>query len=73
VASSYPAEFVPEKRTDLNITIIDDPGIGTGITTVGQPYATQPAEGWYTLSGQRIAEPKKKGLYIFNGRKVMVK
>ena len=73
VASSYPAEFVPEKRTDLNITITDDPGIGTGITTVGQPYATQPAEGWYTLSGQRIAEPKKKGLYIFNGRKVMVK
>ena len=73
VASSYPAEFVPEKRTDLNITITDDPGIGTGITTAGQPYATQPAEGWYTLSGQRIAEPKKKGLYIFNGRKVMVK
>jgi uncharacterized protein YjdB len=73
VASSYPAEFVPEKRTDLNITITDDPGIGTGITTAGQPYATQPADGWYTLSGQRIAEPKKKGLYIFNGRKVMVK
>lgn len=28
---------------------------------------------WYNLSGQRISEPKTKGIYINNGRKVVVK
>ena len=29
--------------------------------------------GWFTLSGQRIDEPKRPGLYIRNGQKVVVK
>ena len=28
---------------------------------------------WFTLSGQRIDRPTKKGLYIHNGRKVVVR
>ncbi|MBQ6379955.1 MAG: hypothetical protein IJJ56_14365 [Prevotella sp.] len=28
---------------------------------------------WFTISGQRIDKPTKKGLYIHNGRKVVVK
>ena len=28
---------------------------------------------WYNLRGQRIDTPTKKGLYIHNGRKVVVK
>jgi GH35 family endo-1,4-beta-xylanase len=27
---------------------------------------------WYTLSGQRISKPTKKGLYIHNGKKVVI-
>lgn len=30
-------------------------------------------EGWYNLNGQRIYQPTKKGLYVRNGRKVVVK
>ncbi|MBQ6377902.1 MAG: hypothetical protein IJJ56_03795, partial [Prevotella sp.] len=28
---------------------------------------------WYTLGGQRISKPTQKGLYIHNGRKVVVR
>ena len=28
---------------------------------------------WYNLNGQRIDTPTKKGLYIKNGKKVLVK
>ena len=28
---------------------------------------------WYTLAGQRISAPQAKGLYIKNGKKVMIK
>ena len=28
---------------------------------------------WYNLKGQRIDTPTKKGLYILNGKKVVVK
>ena len=28
---------------------------------------------WYSLNGQRISKPTKKGLYIKNGRKVVIK
>ena len=32
------------------------------------------AEGWYTLQGVKLdSAPTEKGIYIFNGKKVMVK
>jgi hypothetical protein len=36
-----------------------------------EKFAT--AEGWYSLDGRRVAQPKKGGLYIVNGRKVVFK
>ena len=42
----------------------------TGIETVKNASAEDGA--WYTLSGQRVAQPTK-GLYIHNGRKVIIK
>jgi hypothetical protein len=30
-------------------------------------------DGWYDLRGNRIPQPQKKGLYINNGRKVVVR
>ena len=44
----------------------------TGIKAVNAEKAA--AEGdWYTVNGVRVAQPTKKGLYIHNGRKVVVK
>ena len=28
---------------------------------------------WYTIGGQRVAQPTQKGLYIHNGKKVVIK
>ena len=33
---------------------------------------SQPTERWATLSGQRIAAPTRPGLYIHNGRKIII-
>lgn len=43
----------------------------TGINTIGRTLDDNGA--WYNLNGQRIDTPTKKGLYIHNGRKVVVK
>ena len=44
-----------------------------GINTVGNETRILSEDGWYDLRGQRIAQPQKKGLYINNGRKVVVR
>jgi hypothetical protein len=47
-------------------------GIGTLDTKTGE--MTFDSEAWYTLNGVRLSgKPTKKGLYINNGRKVVVK
>ena len=45
-------------------------GETTGITKVGN--TKQNVEGYYNLNGQRVAQPAK-GLYIVNGKKVVIK
>ncbi|MCR5643428.1 MAG: hypothetical protein K6G32_08855, partial [Prevotella sp.] len=43
----------------------------TGITTANSTDAT---DAWYTLDGRKLDEkPTKKGLYILNGRKVVIR
>lgn len=44
----------------------------TGIVQ-GASTAPAPTDGWYTLSGMKLADkPKKAGLYIHNGRKILL-
>lgn len=52
---------------------LDDPLI-TGITApaVENRMETK-AEGWYTMQGVKIQKPVKAGMYILNGRKVIVR
>ena len=50
---------------------IDGEGETTGISRVAAEAAGNDA--WYNLSGQRISAPTKKGLYIKNGKKIVVK
>jgi roadblock/LC7 domain-containing protein len=51
----------------FNIVFVDE---ATVINEVGN--TEQEAEGYYNLSGQRIAQPTN-GLYIVNGKKVIIK
>lgn len=65
-------------RTDLlvpstNLNIVMDEGGQTAIINVAQDKVAK-AEGWYTIDGTKInAAPTQKGLYIHNGKKVMVR
>ena len=45
----------------------------TGIVSMFNVQSSMFNDEWYTLSGQRIDKPTKKGLYIHNGRKVVIK
>ena len=45
----------------------------TGIETIGNETMIVSPDGWYDLRGNRIPQPQKKGLYINNGRKVVVR
>jgi hypothetical protein len=51
----------------LKIVFADATGIGA--------VSGLPADNgdWYDLNGRKIAKPTKKGVYIMNGRKVVVK
>jgi len=47
----------------------------TGIESMEneQSFLDKASDEWYSLSGQRIVKPTKKGLYIHNGKKVVIK
>ncbi len=52
---------------------LDDPLI-TGITAPAAENSMETkAEGWYTMQGVKIQKPVKAGMYILNGRKVIVR
>ena len=52
---------------------LDDPLI-TGITAPAVENSMETkAEGWYTMQGVKIQKPVKAGMYILNGRKVIVR
>jgi hypothetical protein len=61
VADNKPAQF------NSSVDAYDD--VATGILTVGN---CQNAEGVYSISGQKV-EKTRKGLYIQNGKKVVIK
>ena len=48
-------------------------GLDGGTTGISRIAAEDGNDTWYNLSGQRISTPTKKGLYIKNGKKVIVK
>lgn len=55
--------------TDSNFTKYDDDGTGISIIPV-QPRG----DAWFTLDGRKLdGKPKTKGLYIYNGKKIVIK
>jgi hypothetical protein len=46
----------------------------TGIGTLDTKTGDITLEGWYTMDGRKLeGKPTKKGLYINNGRKIVIK
>ena len=66
-------EQLPER---INVRLVSATGevtaIGTLHTTTGE--VTIDAKGWYTLDGTRLSgQPTRKGIYVNNGKKVIIK
>jgi hypothetical protein len=54
----------------IKVTKVSYRSAATGIHAVGADSDSEAR--WYDLNGRRIEQPTKKGLYILNGRKVVV-
>lgn len=65
-AASAPAFMLLFDESDDNVIT----GISDITTAKGNSVASQ---GWYTLQGVRTAKPTQRGIYIYNGKKVIVK
>ena len=53
------------------LTIVHDDDDSTGIRDI--EYEESEVENWYDLQGHKIQKPTKAGLYIINGKKIVVK
>lgn len=54
-------------------TLLFDDSSVTGIATPTAPAQREVATGWHTIGGQRITAPTRPGIYIHNGKKVVVR
>ena len=65
-AGGFP-EFGFVRGFVLNFDDEEDP------TSVSLPMAKEAAGAWYDLSGRKVNSPLSRGIYIHNGRKMVVK
>ena len=64
-------ELIPTSAAHARrLSIVHEGGTTTGINAISS--AAQREDEWYDLSGRRVAQPTK-GLFIVNGKKVVVK
>lgn len=68
---NYEGIVLGEKVAEMTKALIG--GEDDGATGISRVAAESGNDTWYNLSGQRINVPTKKGLYIKNGKKVIVK
>ena len=66
---------LPEESTGEARIFIEEPdGSTTAISVIAADDANVAKEGWYTLNGVKLnAAPVEKGVYINNGKKVVIK
>jgi hypothetical protein len=73
--NAYSFDELETEAMPLILGSIGDDGDTTGIVSMDneQGIMDNDSDEWYSLNGQRISKPTKKGLYIKNGRKVVIK
>lgn len=60
--------------TNISVVLRDADGQVTNIGTISKDTGEITFEGWFTIDGIKLpAEPTKSGVYIHNGKKVVVK
>ena len=66
-------DALARRLTSFSISFSD--GEATGIVSISKESGSRGAsEGWYTLDGRRLqAQPSQRGIYINNGKKVVIK
>ena len=69
-----PADVVKSASAPQLIIVFDDNGNMTAIKDVRGKVENVRNQVWYDLSGRKLnGMPSKKGLYIINGEKVVIK
>ena len=68
---------IPGSRCYLDLSSVNPSrgmyGIGDGTTSIRElRMENEGRDEWYDLQGRRIEQPTKAGLYIKNGKKVIV-
>ena len=67
-----PTDLVRDVSASRSLDITFDDDDTTAIYRVPETVEVPGQDLWYNLNGQRISKPTKKGLYIHNGRKVVI-
>ena len=71
MAPRHAAEVLPER---ISVRLIDAEGNVTGIGTLETRTGEVTLDGWYTLDGTRLSgQPTRKGIYVNNGKKIIIK
>ena len=66
-------QFSDEAKSKPFVLDFAEENSATGIAIVGSVTAKEKTVDWYTINGVRIEKPVRKGLYILNGQKVVIK
>ena len=68
------AASTEELPQTITVVLLSSSGETTGIGTLDTKTGDITLEGWYTMDGRKLeGKPTKKGLYINNGRKIVIK
>ena len=68
------AASTEELPQTITVVLLSSSGETTGIGTLDTKMGDITLDGWYTMDGRKLeGKPTKKGLYINNGRKIVIK
>ena len=68
------AASTEELPQTITVVLLSSSGETTGIGTLDTKTGDISLDGWYTMDGRKLeGKPTKKGLYINNGRKIVIK
>lgn len=73
-SENIPTPSQSQSKVFLNFDDLDEFSETTGISNIiDSTNENANVEGYFTLQGVKVAQPTQKGIYIHNGKKIMVK